>query len=146
MCTFFSFSPTLIDSSKSSEDVVKEGQILREMLEIVERRDSLIALLEEDRQRCGLLLKHGCLQRSLSGPPVLQHFQTVLPQRESSREGFSLISILVMLVVMWVLPYVVVDLYSSLSLWQGPHFNVAWDVVYIFLSFMLHILFILPSC
>ncbi|XP_023714226.1 protein-methionine sulfoxide oxidase mical3a isoform X4 [Cryptotermes secundus] len=39
------------DSSKSSEDVVKEGQILREMLEIVERRDSLIALLEEDRQR-----------------------------------------------------------------------------------------------
>lgn len=39
------------DSSKSSEDVVKEGEILREILEIVEQRDSLIALLEEDRQR-----------------------------------------------------------------------------------------------
>ncbi|KAK7790107.1 hypothetical protein R5R35_007081 [Gryllus longicercus] len=39
------------DSNKTSEDVAKEGQILGEMLEIVERRDSLIALLEEDRQR-----------------------------------------------------------------------------------------------
>ncbi|XP_069686571.1 F-actin-monooxygenase Mical isoform X3 [Periplaneta americana] len=39
------------DSDKTNEDVVKEGQILREMLDIVERRDSLIALLEEDRQR-----------------------------------------------------------------------------------------------
>ncbi|XP_067012830.2 uncharacterized protein Mical isoform X2 [Anabrus simplex] len=39
------------DSAKTNEDVAKEGQILGEMLEIVERRDSLIALLEEDRQR-----------------------------------------------------------------------------------------------
>ncbi|PSN38132.1 hypothetical protein C0J52_08223, partial [Blattella germanica] len=39
------------DSNKTSEDVAKEAQILSEMLEIVERRDSLIALLEEDRQR-----------------------------------------------------------------------------------------------
>ncbi|XP_046997628.1 F-actin-monooxygenase Mical isoform X1 [Schistocerca americana] len=39
------------DSEKTSDDVEKEGQILNEMLEIVERRDSLIALLEEDRQR-----------------------------------------------------------------------------------------------
>ncbi|KAJ9577127.1 hypothetical protein L9F63_006299, partial [Diploptera punctata] len=39
------------DANKTSEDVAKEAQILSEMLEIVERRDSLIALLEEDRQR-----------------------------------------------------------------------------------------------
>nr|CAD7459395.1 unnamed protein product [Timema tahoe] len=41
------------DSNKSRDDVAKEGQILKEMLEIVERRDSLILLLEKDRQRCG---------------------------------------------------------------------------------------------
>lgn len=112
----FFFSHIFVDSSKSSEDVVKEGQILREMLEIVERRDSLISLLEEDRQRCGHPLKHGCLQRSLSGPTVLQHFQTALPQRVSSKEGFSLIFLLVVLVVMWALSYVVVGSYFSLSL------------------------------
>jgi hypothetical protein len=112
---FFFFYP-FIDSSKSSEDVVKEGQILREMLEIVERRDSLIALLEEDRQRCGLPLKHGCVQRSLLGPAVLQHFQTVLQQRVSSKEGFSLIWLLVILAVMWVLSYIVVGSFCSLSL------------------------------
>jgi type II secretory pathway pseudopilin PulG len=56
------------------------------------------------------------LHRSLSGPPVLQHFQTALPQRVSSSEGFSLISLLVVLVVMWVLSYVVVGSCFSLSL------------------------------
>lgn len=40
------------EASKTEEDVAKEGRILREMLEIVERRDSLIALMEADRQRC----------------------------------------------------------------------------------------------
>nr|XP_018895758.1 PREDICTED: protein-methionine sulfoxide oxidase Mical isoform X3 [Bemisia tabaci] len=39
------------EASKTEEDVAKEGRILREMLEIVERRDSLIALMEADRQR-----------------------------------------------------------------------------------------------
>jgi len=39
------------DKSKTSEEVASEGRILREMLEIVERRDSLITQLEEDRQR-----------------------------------------------------------------------------------------------
>ncbi|XP_046391004.1 F-actin-monooxygenase MICAL3 isoform X2 [Ischnura elegans] len=39
------------DSTKTKSDVDREGEILGEMLEIVERRDSLIALLEEDRQR-----------------------------------------------------------------------------------------------
>jgi hypothetical protein len=112
----FFLSHIFVDSSKSSEDVVKEGQIISEMLEIVEQRDSLIALLEEDRQRCGHLLKHGCFRRSLSGPTVLRHFQTALPQRVSSKEGFSLISVLVVLVVMWALSYVVVGSYFSLSL------------------------------
>lgn len=41
------------DKVKTSEEVASEGRILREMLEIVERRDSLITQLEEDRQRCG---------------------------------------------------------------------------------------------
>ncbi|XP_066592367.1 F-actin-monooxygenase MICAL3 [Prorops nasuta] len=40
------------DGKKTSEDVKKEGEILTEMLEIVAKRDSLIALLEEERQRC----------------------------------------------------------------------------------------------
>uniref|UniRef100_A0A1B6D4D3 F-actin monooxygenase n=1 Tax=Clastoptera arizonana TaxID=38151 RepID=A0A1B6D4D3_9HEMI len=39
------------DKAKTEEEVAKEGRILREMLQIVERRDALIALLEEDRQR-----------------------------------------------------------------------------------------------
>ncbi|XP_026671980.1 F-actin-monooxygenase Mical isoform X2 [Ceratina calcarata] len=40
------------DDKKTSADVKKEGEILTEMLEIVAKRDSLIALLEEERQRC----------------------------------------------------------------------------------------------
>lgn len=39
------------DQNKTSSDVKKEGEILTEMLEIVAKRDSLIALLEEKRQR-----------------------------------------------------------------------------------------------
>ncbi|XP_036148722.1 F-actin-monooxygenase Mical isoform X2 [Monomorium pharaonis] len=39
------------DDKKTSNDVKKEGEILTEMLEIVAKRDSLIALLEEERQR-----------------------------------------------------------------------------------------------
>ncbi|XP_076546406.1 molecule interacting with CasL isoform X2 [Osmia lignaria lignaria] len=39
------------DNKKTSDDVKKEGEILTEMLEIVAKRDSLIALLEEERQR-----------------------------------------------------------------------------------------------
>lgn len=41
----------LTDDKKTSADVKKEGEILTEMLEIVAKRDSLIALLEEERQR-----------------------------------------------------------------------------------------------
>ncbi|KAK9499837.1 hypothetical protein O3M35_002798 [Rhynocoris fuscipes] len=39
------------DGEKTSEEVALEGRILREMLEIVERRDSLQAQLEAERQR-----------------------------------------------------------------------------------------------
>nr|XP_031846708.1 F-actin-monooxygenase Mical isoform X3 [Nomia melanderi] len=39
------------DNKKTRDDVKKEGEILTEMLEIVAKRDSLIALLEEERQR-----------------------------------------------------------------------------------------------
>ncbi|XP_057333718.1 protein-methionine sulfoxide oxidase mical3a isoform X7 [Microplitis mediator] len=39
------------DEKKTSADVKKEGEILTEMLEIAAKRDSLIAILEEERQR-----------------------------------------------------------------------------------------------
>ena len=42
---------SVTDKKKTSADVKKEGEILTEMLEIVSKRDSLIALLEEERQR-----------------------------------------------------------------------------------------------
>ena len=41
----------VLDNTKTSADVKKEGEILTEMLEIGAKRDSLIALLEEERQR-----------------------------------------------------------------------------------------------
>lgn len=47
----FSLSLSLTDDKKTSDDVKKEGEILTEMLEIVAKRDSLISLLEEERQR-----------------------------------------------------------------------------------------------
>lgn len=43
----------IADSSKSHEEVLQEGVILREMLDTVEKRDALTALLEQERQRCG---------------------------------------------------------------------------------------------
>lgn len=49
---------------KTSEEVAKEGHILREMLEIVERRDSLHTLLEEDRKRCGYIRPHPFVSKS----------------------------------------------------------------------------------
>lgn len=45
---FFIF---FIDGEKTSEEVALEGRILREMLEIVERRDSLQGQLEAERLR-----------------------------------------------------------------------------------------------
>lgn len=94
--TVLFFYYLFIDSSKSSEDVVKEGEILREILEIVEQRDSLIAVLEEDRQRCGLPLKRGRFRQILSVPPVVRLFQIV-----SSKNAFLFISLLLLAIVMW---------------------------------------------
>jgi len=108
---FLFFYYLFIDSSKSSEDVVKEGEILREILEIVEQRDSLIALLEEDRQRCGVPLKCGRFQQILSVPPVVQLFQIV-----SSKNAFLIISLLMLAIVMWTIFCTVVGLFSALSL------------------------------
>ncbi len=39
------------DHLKSEEELAEEKQILNEMLEVVEQRDSLVALLEEQRLR-----------------------------------------------------------------------------------------------
>merc|ERR1712071_120453 len=44
-------SMSLDETVKSAADVHKEGAILTEMLEIVEQKDSLRSMLEEDRQR-----------------------------------------------------------------------------------------------
>lgn len=41
----------VVDSVKTAEEIEEESRILAEMLEIVEQRDTLIALLEENRQR-----------------------------------------------------------------------------------------------
>ncbi|KAK6627168.1 hypothetical protein RUM44_009645 [Polyplax serrata] len=43
------------DCDKSQEEVLHEGALLREMLDTVEKRDALTALLEQERQRCGNL-------------------------------------------------------------------------------------------
>lgn len=53
----------LTDKQKTSEDVEVEGNIIKEMMEIVAKRDSLIALLEEDRLRC--FLKHKKLSEDI---------------------------------------------------------------------------------
>lgn len=42
----------VIGEQKTQEDVEIESSIIKEMMEIVAKRDSLIALLEEDRLRC----------------------------------------------------------------------------------------------
>jgi hypothetical protein len=44
-------------------------------------------------------------------PPVVQRFQTV-----SSKNAFSVISLLMLVVVMWTISYIVVGLFSALSL------------------------------
>lgn len=41
----------ITDKGKTNADIQKEGEILTEMLEIVARRDSLVAMLDEERQR-----------------------------------------------------------------------------------------------
>lgn len=43
------FAPT--DHLKSEKELAEEKQILNEMLEVVEQRDALVALLEEQRLR-----------------------------------------------------------------------------------------------
>lgn len=48
------FFSLIAEEQKTKEDEEVEGNILREMMDIVEKRDSLIALLEEDRLRCFL--------------------------------------------------------------------------------------------
>jgi hypothetical protein len=89
---------------------VKEGEILSEILEIVEQRDSLIALLEEDRQRCGLPLKLGWFRQILSVRPVVRLSQIV-----PSKNALSLISLVMLVTVTWALFCIVVRLFSALS-------------------------------
>ncbi|KAK8728739.1 hypothetical protein OTU49_009120 [Cherax quadricarinatus] len=43
----------LSEEEKSREDIDREGTILAEMLSILEQKDALVTMLEEDRQRCG---------------------------------------------------------------------------------------------
>lgn len=47
--TFLSLSS--LDDMKTEKELAEEKQILSEMLEVVEQRDSLVALLEEQRLR-----------------------------------------------------------------------------------------------
>lgn len=41
------------EHEKSREDIDREGTILAEMLSILEQKDALVTMMEEDRQRCG---------------------------------------------------------------------------------------------
>ncbi|XP_034233046.1 F-actin-monooxygenase Mical isoform X4 [Thrips palmi] len=83
------------DASKTGDDVATEGRILSEMLEIVQKRDSLIARLEADRQRCGWLANM---------PQVRRH----RPQK--TQRFLVLLLWLAQLAVAWALSYVVVGL------------------------------------
>lgn len=90
-----SFVPLVSDASKTGDDVATEGRILSEMLEIVQKRDSLIARLEADRQRCGWLANMPRLRR----------------QRPQKKQCFFVLLLwLVQLAVAWALAYVVVGL------------------------------------
>lgn len=42
----------IVDERKSKEEMEEEGNIIKEMMGIVSKRDTLIAVLEEDRIRC----------------------------------------------------------------------------------------------
>lgn len=42
---------SLLDHLKTDKELAQEKQILNEMLEVVEQRDALVALLEEQRLR-----------------------------------------------------------------------------------------------
>lgn len=42
---------TLSDSEKTPEQAAEEKRVLDELLEVVEERDKLVAMLEEDRVR-----------------------------------------------------------------------------------------------
>jgi hypothetical protein len=44
---------TFADEKKTKEDIEAEREILNEMVEIVEQRDTLLDMMEEDRQRYG---------------------------------------------------------------------------------------------
>jgi hypothetical protein len=41
----------LTDTEKSAEEIEEEGRLLDELLDVVEQRNALVALLEEDRLR-----------------------------------------------------------------------------------------------
>lgn len=50
LCMLIAFSIS-VDHLKTEEELSEEKRILNEMLEVVEQRDSLVALLEEQRLR-----------------------------------------------------------------------------------------------
>lgn len=82
------------DEHKTKEDVEVEGSIIKEMMDIVAKRDSLIALLEEDRLRC--FFKSRCFLTDLFFPPPMK----------SSHNGYH-ISIILSLACLLVLAYLV---------------------------------------
>lgn len=40
-----------VDTEKTPEEIEEEGQLLDELLDVVEQRNALVAMLEEDRLR-----------------------------------------------------------------------------------------------
>ncbi|XP_008559595.1 F-actin-monooxygenase Mical isoform X2 [Microplitis demolitor] len=94
------------DEKKTSADVKKEGEILTEMLEIAAKRDSLIALLEEERQRW----------RRLSCPTFIAHYCTSSKQSINSRTLISILHspiFILTIIIIFIFFFYPVDIFLS---------------------------------
>ncbi|XP_068968206.1 protein-methionine sulfoxide oxidase mical3a isoform X7 [Bombus flavifrons] len=113
------------DDKKTSADVKKEGEILTEMLEIVAKRDSLIALLEEERQRW---CKSTC--QTLTSFPThtvacFSHVSNFFsPDLSDTSSVLTLVVILIMYVFLTNLIELFINFYNeSLTLFNSSYFH-----------------------
>ncbi|KAF3423851.1 hypothetical protein E2986_11204 [Frieseomelitta varia] len=97
------------DDKKTSADVKKEGEILTEMLEIVAKRDSLIALLEEERQRW---CKSTC--QTLTFPThTVTYFSHVPNYFSSDLNNTSSVLTLIVILIIYVFLTNLIELYQD---------------------------------
>lgn len=109
----FNFPRT--DERKTQDDVAAEGAILNEMLEIVAKRDSLIAVLEEDRQRC-------CLKARRRSAPQLSSVSFCHSSTSHSSSSLTMFSVVFLTCVMlfaYMVMVFLVDVLSKLYDWPS---------------------------